>query len=72
MDILLFTFLNLFFPFLFHSGHFGVSGELQTSVGGEKFFLCALRFSVCVCVCVCVHVWAKSLQSCLTLQPYGL
>ena len=49
MDILLFTFLNLFFPFLFQSGHFGVSGELQTSVGEEKIFLCPLRFSVCVC-----------------------
>ena len=72
MDILLFTFLNLFFPFLFQSGHFGVSGELQTSVSEEKFFLCPLRFSVCVCVCARVHVCAKSLQSCLTLQPYGL
>ena len=28
------------------------------------------RGSVCVCVCVCAR--AKSFQSCLTLQPYGL
>ena len=30
------------------------------------------RTNICIYICVCVCVYAKSLQLCLTLRPYGL